>query len=437
MRYKWSKFNLIFTSTKHGYFIYNSRTNSFYKLTEDLYNKLLAVNNCNDDAISLLNDELLTSLIASKIIVKEGDDYLYATKMEYLKRKNSFTGNELSLIIVPTMACNFKCPYCYEHELPNSKMLSDVQDAVVDFINSYQKRCTGLSLSWHGGEPLIAFEEMQQLLHKIETKSTLPIIEQSMVSNGFLFDDEVCDFFSKHQLNYVQITVDGKEKTHNKNRIHKRGLPTYRKIIENIDNILTKLPETSVGVRMNIHNDNKYEYFEHFKYLSNRWKNKNATAYPAFVLPQGGMCSTSCLSPNQKAQFYIDLYDCGMNVNFTPQMQLGTCSALYETSFVIDSNGFLYKCWADIGIKSRSIGDVFSGINKWDFVAAYSIGSDKFTDNKCKECKIFPICDGGCNRFRTDYHLMGNDYDICQLDEQGMQKYLEIIYEQQQNAKQP
>ena len=436
MAHKWSRFNLLFISPKYGFFVYNSRTSSFHKISEETYTILRNIANGKENKILELDNKLLTFLLENKIIVNEGDDYLYITKMEYLKRKRSFTSNDLSLIIAPTMSCNFKCPYCYEHDLPSIKMPQDVQNAIVRFINNYHNKCQSVSISWHGGEPLIAFNEVQSLIQKIENESKLPISDHSIITNGFLFDNDVCDFFSNHNLDYIQITVDGEENTHNKNRIHKQGIPTYKRIIENIDNILSKLPNTMVGVRMNIHNENKREYYQHFKNLSNRWKNKNANVYPAFVIPQGGCFSSSCLTPNQKAQFYIDLHRCGMNVDFSPRMQLGTCSALYETSFVIDAHGYLYKCWADVGIANRAVGDVFNGITKWDFVAAYSIGSDKFTDPKCRECNIFPNCDGGCNRFRTEQQLCGSTYNICQIDEKGMQQYLEIMYEQSLTKKQ-
>lgn len=282
----------------------------------------------------------------------------------------------------------------------------------------------------------MALDVIKSLLHKIKTESCLPLVDQSMVSNGYLFNEEVCSLFKEYPLNYVQITVDGLEDTHNQNRIHKAGLPTYEKIINNIDLILKELPETLVGVRMNIHNDNKEEYYTHLKKLSSRWEGKKHSIYPAFVLPQGGSCNVSCLTPYQKAKFYIDLYnDYKMNVNFFPKMQLGTCSAIYENHFVIDPDGVLYKCWADLGHQERVVGDIVSGITRWDFVAAYSVGSDKFTDDKCRDCKIFPICDGGCNRFRTDHQLLNYDYDVCQIDSSGLENYLEILYEQKLNKK--
>lgn len=253
-----------------------------------------------------------------------------------------------------------------------------------------------------------------------------------MVTNGYLFDKKTCEFFKQFPLNYIQITIDGLEETHNINRIHKSGIPTFKTIIDNIDIIVNELPNTYVGVRMNIHNGNKNQYHLLYKQLKSRWAGKNCGIYPAFVLPQGENCSVSCLNPSQKAKFYIDLYE-NYNIkdlDFMPSSKIGSCSAIYENHYIIDPSGVLYKCWADLNYKERAIGDLISGIQKWDFIGEYTVGSDKFTDTKCLKCNIFPICDGGCNRFRVDHKLYDKNYNVCPVDREGLEKYLDILYEQ-------
>jgi uncharacterized protein len=111
-------------------------------------------------------------------------------------------------------------------------------------------------------------------------------------------------------------------------------------------------------------------------------------------------------------------------------MQLGSCSAIYENHYIIDPEGNLFKCWADFGFEERRIGNIELGINNWKFVSEYTVDSDKFVDEKCLKCSIFPICDGGCNRFRIDHKYMKMPYNVCPIDEKGLAGYLEIIYEQ-------
>jgi uncharacterized protein len=109
---------------------------------------------------------------------------------------------------------------------------------------------------------------------------------------------------------------------------------------------------------------------------------------------------------------------------------LGSCSAIYENHYIIDPEGNLFKCWADFGLDDRKIGNLSSGITNWKFVTEYMVNSDKFVDKQCLKCNVFPICDGGCNRFRVDYNYLNVPYNICQIDKKGLAAYLEILYEQ-------
>ena len=428
---EWSRYNILFISKDNNHFLYNSRINSFFELDQLSYNRLESIAS-GKSFIEELPAEEINQLVENKIIVGNREDDNYISQMQYLKRKKSFHSNNLSIVLAPTLGCNFKCPYCYEADLPSTSMREEIQNKLVDFINLHEKKAKRLSIYWHGGEPLIAFKAIQSILYKIKKTSIIPLTDHKMVTNGYLFNKDMCSFFRETELNYVQITIDGTEETHNKNRVHKSGIPTYTKIVNNIDMIVEEIPDCKVGVRVNIHNDNKEDYPKIYKELSERWKDKNCVIYPAFVLPQSSGCNVSCLSTQEKAQFYVDLYSKYemKNIDFKPSLSLGSCSAIYENHYVIDPEGFLHKCWADIGIPERAIGDIETGIQKWDYVSEYTVSTDKFNDSKCLKCKIFPICEGGCNRFRLEYKEYGTAYNVCPIDEDGLAQYIEIIYEQ-------
>ena len=426
----WSKFNILFKSNSGCYFLYNSRINSFFKIDKPFYD-LLSAFKADATNINEIEQNTIDTMIQKKIIVNQNDDENYISQMEYLKRKRSFCCNDLSLVIAPTLNCNFRCPYCYEDDLPPKKMNDKTQNKLIEFINLHKNRTNRLNLYWHGGEPMLAFKEIQNILTKIIEKSDISLNNHRMVTNGYIFNKETCKFFKETKMDYIQITVDGTKETHDKNRIHKTGISTYNRIIENIDLILDEMPDCNVGVRVNIHNANKGDYPIIYDELTERWKGKNCNVYPAFVLSHGG-CNVSCLSNSEKPQFYVDLYKKYdmKNINFIPNLDVGTCSAIYENHYVIDPDGFLFKCWADFGISERIIGNLETGINNWEYVSEYIVNTDKFKDEKCLKCNIFPICSGGCNRFRLENKLYNTPYDVCPIDMYGLTDYLEIIYEQ-------
>ncbi|MES5135177.1 SPASM domain-containing protein [Prevotella amnii] len=94
-------------------------------------------------------------------------------------------------------------------------------------------------------------------------------------------------------------------------------------------------------------------------------------------------------------------------------------------AYVIDPNGYIYKCWADVGIKGRAIGNLDEGLKNFDIISEFVLGSDKFSDPKCSNCKYIPICDGGCNLYRIKSKKTDSPYEVCQYDDQGMQAFLE------------
>lgn len=111
-----------------------------------------------------------------------------------------------------------------------------------------------------------------------------------------------------------------------------------------------------------------------------------------------------------------------------PITEPGHCTATKENSYVISPTGNLYKCWNDIGMKKYCIGNVFIGIKNNDLIAKYIVGSDKFKDKKCKDCCLFPICDGGCNKIRIKNIEKDTNYSLCPFDKIGIEDMLYDYY---------
>ena len=74
--------------------------------------------------------------------------------------------------------------------------------------------------------------------------------------------------------------------------------------------------------------------------------------------------------------------------------------------FCVGINGELYKCEHDIGIQKHAVGNIRNGLtyNKYflDFM-------DLPLPKKCLNCKILPVCMGGCPHRR----LMNNNNTEC------------------------
>ncbi len=433
---KWSRYNILFHSKKIGYGLFNSRMLSFSRLDKRTYEVLCLVRENVDVARKILSNEDVNNLLNKKILVNDSDDDIFLNMLKYKKQVESYTSKYLGLVICPTLSCNFACPYCYEYNLPKYVMNEQTQEEIILFINKYAPRMDGLTLNWHGGEPLLAFDTIKHMYNLLEKKSKLRIEHSSMVSNGYLLNEEICLFLSEKNLNYLQITIDGNKETHDKTRVLKNGQSSFEKILENVDMATKLMPNCKIGIRTNIGKSNQEDYIELYRALSNRWRGKNCIIYHTYVLDNSTNTTKERresleLTTEEKNNFELLLArkKVTSKKNLYPRMDRGICTCMDNNAFVIDPQGFLYKCWADVGIKNRSIGNLSEGINNYGIMSQFMVASDKFADEKCLKCPYIPICDGSCNLYRVGMLEKGIPYDVCCINEGGLIKYLETFIE--------
>lgn len=430
----WSRYNYLYQSLKFGYLLYNSRTNAFMQLDGELYNILKQISSGAESSHRvLLYDDIYNTLIRNKILVNEYEDENYITQMKYRYYLSAFNNNYLGLVIAPTTACNFMCPYCYEHNLQTLKMNSKVEEGIVSFIKSFTD-IKGVNICWHGGEPLLAIDNIKAILNTCE-KEKINILKHSIVTNGFLFDSSVCEMFNKYKLSNIQITLDGIKETHNKSRIHKSGIETFDIIINNINTILRLMPNTLVTIRMNIHENNKDDAYELYSFLSQKWKNQNVRISLVFANDCED-CKVGCLKGSERLDYALDLYE---KYNFDKirlypkaNNQLN-CTAISNNSFIIGPEGELYKCWTDLGKKEKIIGNIYSKELNIGLLSEYVLNSTKFSDNVCLKCGLFPVCDGGCAMQRVNNKVSMINNGICPINTEDLPKLLDSVYMQLQN----
>jgi len=429
---KWSKYNHLFKSPKFGYLLYNSETNSFAKLDEELFSALKDISQDNNK-IKDIDTDILESLLQGKILIKKEiqNDFLYEKRFNY--NLNTFNPEHLGLAIAPTTHCNFNCPYCYEEDRRPDYIDEETIDNLVEYIKKHE-HVKSLSITWYGGEPLLAFKKIKQILERI-AKLDITLNRHDVVTNGYLLDKEKAIYFQENNVTNMQITIDGDKKYHDNRRVLTSGAPTYDKIIENIDTFFKYNTSTHISIRMNLDDSNKDSFYPIYKELLERWKGKRIGIYPAFIKDYTENCSTHCsvVDREKRVNFYTDLYKKhNAEINFFPEHHIGGCGATNANYYVIGPKGEMYKCWNDIGIKERIIGYVNSDeVVNYNILTRYISGPTMFDDQECLDCKLFPVCDGGCNWLRQKNVFEGAKHDLCTNRKGNLNQFLELHYEQQ------
>lgn len=305
----------------------------------------------------------------------------------------------LGLTIAPTSDCNFRCIYCYEKGAIAPKTMSlETETAIFDFIQLLSSKISSLSISWYGGEPLMRFDIIERLSKKIIKlcDENNIVYHASIVTNGYLLNEEISKKLKEYRIYHVQITIDGSKEIHDKRRIMANGKGTFDTIINNL--ILYKEYLPNISLRINVDKSNFDKIEDLYELLKKKELLDIVTPYLGHVRAENECYNDNkCISTKDYSELTLNFQK---SINrelraFYPITRSKLCGADSLYSFVIDSDGTLYKCWNDIGRPEKSVGNIlepiFVNMNNIEYLTL-----DATLNEKCSQCKYLPICMGGC-----------------------------------------
>lgn len=163
--------------------------------------------------------------------------------------------NQLELIIFPTEKCNFRCTYCYE-DFKIGKMKAVVIEAIKQLMTRrVEAGLARLSLSWFGGEPLLAKEVVYQLSEfakELTQQYSYFQYQGSMTTNAYLLDADTLNRLISAGVNTYQISLDGDEISHNSTRPLANGKGTFETIWNNLLSAKASQHQFSMVLRLHI-----------------------------------------------------------------------------------------------------------------------------------------------------------------------------------------
>lgn len=104
-----------------------------------------------------------------------------------------------------TEDCNFNCSYCYQKKGNKYLDMSNIKKAVDFFFPYLKEKC---HISFYGGEPLLAFEQIRETVNYIRGKNLEKDIEYALTTNGSLLDDNMLRFFDRYKFS-LRLSFDG------------------------------------------------------------------------------------------------------------------------------------------------------------------------------------------------------------------------------------
>lgn len=436
-----SRYNHFHPWVNGDYIAFNARTGAVALMTKENYQIFRDLVGKLESGSSNFNDEeskLLKQLQYGQFVCPSSTDERVALKFRH--NMDRYNQSMLGLVLAPTMACNMACEYCYESR-ENSRMSPSVTEAIVTFTESQAPYLRSLRVAWYGGEPLLALDILGDLSETFLDLSKEHGIEYSstIISNGYLLNRQAADRLAAWKVNGVQVTLDGPARIHNEKRPLQSGRPSFDTIMENIAYAATKM---AVTVRVNIDKSFNTQIIEELlDELAQAGLEKSVRVYFGQLEASTPVCSNiaeSCYDTANFAQveteYFKLLLQKGFLIERLPTPISTQCMAQTLNSFIVDPEGYLYRCYNHVGDHSKSMGNISEPIDYMhpNFMRLFQF--DPFEDEQCLECNLLPICMGGCPARRVDRGWEGEQ--SCDSWKHNLQPMLEIIARAKQQERQ-
>lgn len=142
-----------------------------------------------------------------------------------------------SLLVKLTGACDYTCTYCYDFE--PSRWSAKLQPAqIVEAIAGILRRSAGLSVVFHGGEPLLRFKTIAEVVTRVRSDWPDKAIRFAIQTNGSRLTPEIVEFLDANDFS-VGLSLDAHTEAGNQHRTVRRGPSS----LQRIETFLARFPD--------------------------------------------------------------------------------------------------------------------------------------------------------------------------------------------------
>ena len=314
------------------------------------------------------------------------------------KKSSTFT-------ILPTLACNARCFYCYEEGMPQPTMSPETVEQTIRYLIR-NKPDGEMQLSWFGGEPLLRPDVLDRISEGLKAAGINFV--SSVVTNGSLITPEIIrKMTGLWNVRHVQVTMDGSEQDY----IKRKRYPVYRDYYHAVMEAASRMSEAGIRVviRCNVDNDNVDHLPSLLQDLSVGVRNKSQVSfYCEQIFGEGRRTNDIAVREKIVAlrpQIVAAGFRSAAKVPLPDELQVSFCMTTSD-GVVITPDGSLYSC--EHMPKEARFGDIRNDVTN-DAARKEFARVDRIRE-KCKPCPYLPICTPFANC--PVYHSIANCREI-------------------------
>jgi len=347
--------------------------------------------------------ELVGELAAQGFLVEDRahDDRRLRAHLEQVARGIPGT---MSITLMPTLACNLACTYCFQNGSPAyNTMTRETEDQTIEFILRKVDEAGSrvLRVEYFGGEPLARKETVLR---------TAEILSRSMsarggrfswhiITNGIGLDLPFVEAMNRFGEGGVKVTLDGDKETHDQARIYRSGKGSFDVIFDNVVAVADHVPVAVGGNFLPGQQASYARLVDRLEAAGVLSKLSTIKFKPVLRTAENdlGTCAGSCSSAKEESDTLVALdrlvrskRSSSTRSDTLDGLVAGPCELHWETSYIIDPDGLVYKCPAVAGRPEVAVGTVRSQTLKGAPLLELRPWE------KCGDCAYLPVCVGGC-----------------------------------------
>lgn len=432
---KASKFNLLLPENNgENYLLHNSMYGATLRFSKNFFVQVESLLDRPDSFTS--SQDLCETLTKERFLIDDSVDEVKI--LQERRRRGIEDSNRYDVVIMQTQDCNFRCRYCYETH-KGSLMDELTAGAVSRWLESIIAEVKVLYLSFFGGEPLLAKKSMLALSEQVYQlcKKSNTVLLGNVTTNGYLLDPNTARQLIAHGFDNFQITIDGLPEHHDTFRPLKNGKGSFKRVFQNALNLLDELGNKSITLRTNFNAENISSVLQLYTMIPAQYRSRIRVSLEP-IFRSGKLSADYGLTDTEIGDNMSSIYSEAESMGF--QVPNGTsglgkltyCFAERKQQAVVNYNGDVFKC-STCDFESRNRVGFINGegrlIKEKKF---YDWTAQEEFSQVCQQCKVLPLCMGGCRLQRLSKGKPGSSCALVPTNASLILKW--IAYNRLENS---
>ena len=370
-------------------------------------------------------EELYACIADVAALEKAGKLYTpdnFASMAGTFKERSGDVVKALCLHVAHT--CNLNCSYCFasqgKYHGERALMSFEVGKRALDFLIENSGRRTNLEVDFFGGEPLMNWEVVKQLVEYARTQEE-PHHKKfrfTLTTNGMLIDDDVIDFANREMSNVV-LSLDGRKEIHDALRVDYAGNGSYDRIVPKFQKLVKARGGKNYYMRGTFTHANP-DFTKDLFHMADLGFTE-LSMEPVVCAPG----DSAALTPEDieivKQQYELLAVDMlrrekeGKPITFYHYMldltggpciykRISGCGSGTEY-MAVTPWGDLYPCHQFVGEEKYKLGNIWDGVTNTALREEFR-SCNAYARPDCKDCWAKLYCSGGCAA--NAYHATGS-----------------------------